>query len=281
MATLASLYKHAFRYDYSVSTESTTNYQIHCHNHYEIYYIIDGDVSYMIEGHQYDLKPHSLLLLPPNSFHGVRIDSTRPYMRQVIHFLPEAIPEESRQQLLAIFPAHMKRTPASLHFEKIEKYRLESFYQNFSDCSNMPDSLRDTCIPIFLQALLGQLSFMVTEEHPRMDVAFKEDSVDLIISYINRHLCDDLRLENLAERFFISPNHLNRIFRNATGTTVGRYITYKRISYAKQKLIEGYSASDAAMLCGFHDYSAFYRAYVKIWGHSPLQDRGCLPKILI
>ena len=55
------------------------------------------------------------------------------------------------------------------------------------------------------------------------------------------------------------------------------YLLRKRIAQAQQLLAEGASAQDAALKSGFRDYSAFYRAYLRIMGHSPIQDRGVLP----
>lgn len=42
---------------------------------------------------------------------------------------------------------------------------------------------------------------------------------------------------------------------------------------AQHFLLNGFSAQDAASESGFHDYSAFYRAYVRVTGHSPSSDK--------
>jgi AraC-like DNA-binding protein len=42
--------------------------------------------------------------------------------------------------------------------------------------------------------------------------------------------------------------------------------------YAKQLIESGETASGAAYKVGFGDYSAFYRAYVRIIGKAPTQD---------
>ena len=47
------------------------------------------------------------------------------------------------------------------------------------------------------------------------------------------------------------------------------YVNQKRILYAKKLIESGVTASVAAERVGFGDYSAFYRAYVKIIGKSP------------
>ena len=42
----------------------------------------------------------------------------------------------------------------------------------------------------------------------------------------------------------------------------------------QQLLINGVPATQAASLAGFGDYTAFYRAYVKRFGHAPSHDRS-------
>jgi len=104
--------------------------------------------------------------------------------------------------------------------------------------------------------------------------AFSVGRTQQIIWYLNRNLKEEITLDMISERFFISKHHLNKVFRKATGTTVVDYLIRKRISMAQHLLINGYSAQEAATEVGFDDYSAFYRSYVRVTGHSPAQDKG-------
>ena len=52
-------------YGYSESEIPTEEYALHCHNFYEVYFFLDGDVDYLVEGTQYKPTPNSLLLLSP------------------------------------------------------------------------------------------------------------------------------------------------------------------------------------------------------------------------
>ena len=49
-------------------------------------------------------------------------------------------------------------------------------------------------------------------------------------------LTEHLTLEGLAEKFYMSKNHLTAIFKRAAGTTVARYILYKRMTIARKEL---------------------------------------------
>ena len=60
-----------------------------------------------------------------------------------------------------------------------------------------------------------------------------------------------------------------RCFTENTGESLHKYIVRKRLSYIKDSVINGESASKAAEKYGFSDYSVFYRAFVKEYGVSP------------
>ncbi len=71
----------------------------------------------------------------------------------------------------------------------------------------------------------------------------------------------------------ISTSQFNRVFRQATGAAPWDYITKKRLTVAKELLKNGISAQEAAESCGFKDYSVFYRAYNRYFGHPPKHSR--------
>ena len=93
--------------------------------------------------------------------------------------------------------------------------------------------------------------------------------MDAILSYINSHIGEPLTLAGLSAHFFMSTSYLCRIFKEATGTTINKYITAKRITLSKSLLDQGYSVSEACEVCGFNDYSNYLRAFTKAVGISP------------
>ena len=78
-----------------------------------------------------------------------------------------------------------------------------------------------------------------------------------------------MTVEQLPENFFLSESYICRIFKQATGTTIGKYITARRISIAKAALSEGVGVNEAFERSGFGDYSSFFKAFTKAVGVSP------------
>ena len=87
-------------YAHTRSDEADMEYKMHCHNSYEIYYMVKGNVEYFLEGTSYVPKPGSLLIIPPNCFHGLRVLDGSEYHRIRLHFVPELLTEKEKQLLL-------------------------------------------------------------------------------------------------------------------------------------------------------------------------------------
>ena len=83
------------------------------------------------------------------------------------------------------------------------------------------------------------------------------------------HLTEEVRIDQLAERFYISKFHMMRRFREETGTTVHTYLSDRRLMLARDLIAQGMAATDACFRSGFRSYSSFSRAYGKLFGTTP------------
>ena len=87
--------------------------------------------------------------------------------------------------------------------------------------------------------------------------------------YFAKNGFGDTKIGDLAKHFYISESYICRIFKSATGTTINKYMTARRISIAKSLLAEGVGVSEVCERCGFSDYSNFLKAFTKSVGISP------------
>ncbi len=276
MEETCNYYTDLIRFECNHTSSHMENYSLHCHNFYEFYYFLNGTVEYLVEGVTYYPTPNSLLLLPPGVFHGVKVYGDVPYNRYALHFLPEAIPLEYRKLLSQIFPILDKNNEKQIYYENLEEFGFDSFFQNFITFSKMSKDLQQLALQPYLCSLLLQIIYMKECRNETIHSSENLSLVEQIIHYLNENLASPIYLEDLSKRFFISKNQINRIFQKATGTTMKEYLIYKRVIHAQQLLTNGYSAGEACSASGFLDYSSFYRAYKKITGHSPAQDRNIL-----
>lgn len=258
------LHNELLNLDHTVSVETSGGYGIHCHIFYELYYYISGDVRYLVEGRDYHMTPHSMLLMAPGVLHGVRVEGGAPYRRYACHFMPEILPTEVRALLLE--PFHRQE----IFHADVSGFRIDWLLDTVLECSDIEEPLHRAALEARMVSLLTKLRPVAGNAAVRREPAGNSRyDMQAVIAHINGNLTGDIGLASLCERFYISPNHLNRLFRQATGTTVMDYIHHKRIHLARQLMARGQGATEAALRAGFQDYSTFYRVHKRLAGYSP------------
>ncbi len=241
------------------------DFQRHCHNMYEIIYIKRGSGTFFVEGSSYNICPGCLLVFRPREFHCVNISPDSRYERLVVHF-DESIVFENSALLLDIF--NNRELGINNLYPKIHE-SIPSTFARISSCTALNEPERSIMAKLILNELLVVLH---NEFAPGAQSETGEKLITRMVNYINDNISEQFRLEELAEKFFISKYHLGHIFKKYTGMPVMEYIIRKRVVMAQQLMAEGCQASTAAAMCGFNDYSAFYRAYIKYIGAKPSEE---------
>ena len=123
---------------------------------------------------------------------------------------------------------------------------------------------------LFLQFMIYVNRIFLEKQYifDRKSYSFDSQIAD-ILQYINHNLKEDLSVDNLASRYYISKYHLMRKFKEETGFTLHNYIVNKRLLMARTLISEGIPVTKAALESGFSEYSTFSRAYRKQFGATP------------
>ena len=93
--------------------------------------------------------------------------------------------------------------------------------------------------------------------------------------YIEDHLSENVGLNEICSKFYLSKNAAYRLFRNEFQTTVNDFIIKKRLKRAQELLQSDpdLNITQISYLCGFSDYNYFIRLFKKQVGKTPLQFR--------
>ena len=241
---------------------------MHTHEHYELYCFLKGDVKYFVEGNIYSLKPGDLLIMKKSEAHSLIINSNTPYERIVVFFNEHAIIGNDKNQLTAFIDN--KPLGKNNRYSASDLKYFDYMYLLEKMCK-IKDKTKKS---VYLSVIINELSTAKFS-----DGIYSENTAE-IIEYINEHITENLKLDNICERFFISKTHLIRKFKSLTGTTVWDYILAKRLVMARVLLQSGERPYDIFLKCGFNDYCSFFKAYKAKFGVSPKQDynKKTLPK---
>ncbi|MBS1778540.1 MAG: helix-turn-helix transcriptional regulator [Bacteroidetes bacterium] len=96
-----------------------------------------------------------------------------------------------------------------------------------------------------------------------------------LLTYISRHLDEDITLEALARHTGYSPFHLHRKIKDELGEPVGDFIKKQRIQTAADLLsLTDLPAGEIKYLVGYSNDSSFSKAFKSVMEISPRQFRS-------
>lgn len=256
---------------YAIDNEpDDRNYTMHVHENCEIFYFVSGNAEYLVEGTRYPLEAGNILIMRPSESHRVKILSSAKYERYAVNFTIPAISniDPEHKLLKAFFDRPLGRENLFLSMD-FEGEDIQEIFVEMCQKSNRYEMQLNVKTHLFW--LLDRIN-RAWMKRDSAEYTPPQNISERIILYVNYHLFDELSVPMLAAHFFLSPSQLSRIFKQSTGAAPWEYITIKRLTAVREKIRSGEPVQHAAESCGFSDYSAFYRAYVKYFGCSPKND---------
>ena len=245
---------------------------LHHHDFYEVYFFLAGNVQYNIESRSYLLTPGDILLISPMELHQPMFGQEHRAYERVVLWIDKLFLEKLSlpgQDLMRCFDSTLPGHTNLLRPEGVQRQFLQFMLEQLAAELDSEDPYRNTMSLTYLVQVLVQLNRLALQNVRTEQTQQSDSSVYNILGYINDHYSEDLSLDHLANKFFISKYHLSREFQRLVGTSVHRYIVQKRLVMAKQMLSQGLPSSEVYQLCGFGDYSNFYRAFRQEYRISP------------
>lgn len=87
-------------------------------------------------------------------------------------------------------------------------------------------------------------------------------TVNKMLEYFHNNYAEDIDLIQLAEKFYLTPSHLSRLFKKHTGITIVSYIHKIRIEKAAELLdYNKYSVKEVANYTGYNSLNNFYKYF--------------------
>lgn len=244
----------------------------HYHDCYELYYLYSGERYYFIQDKTYHVTGGSFVLIPPNIIHRTGNLGSFGYDRMLIHF--------SRELLEDYLSIDATITPYKHMEEEIHLISLDSQQQTFvetllhlMETDYQKNALRETSY--IKLTLLQLLLFLNTCKPNRQDAALAEINTTQklmfeILGYINNHYYEDLTLETVSEKYYLSTFYFSRTFKEVTGFHFAEYVSNVRIKEAKKLLLNSdFTINEIASAVGFHSNTHFGRVFKQIVGCAP------------
>ena len=257
--------KNGIIFSYKTFPELAHSHELsHAHGQYELFFLALGDGVLEVDGREYSLRARTLAIIPTDREHRILFLS-QSYECLFVHFSETDLTDSTSGLLSDILSSG-----ALCLQRELAAPTVTSALSRLCACASLQSPERETYLSLLLSELVLLLS--VSDKKPS-----EEEDKELgarVLAYVDENIDKDVSLDALAKIFFVSKYYLCRAFKRYSGTSVHSYVNRKRVLYAKQLIEGGETASGAAYRVGFGDYSAFYRAYVKILGVSPTSKKS-------
>lgn len=255
----------------------------HFHNQYEIFYLIEGKRRFFFSNRSYVVEGGTLILVDENVIHMTTawsdedighdriilyIDKSK--MEQLEKLFPNLGLVRFFHEHYGVFPLDDKQQADFLSFYFCLQQELDNKRRHFS-------SMVDLEILRYFIGFMREKHQKALIEAPKSSKHSKYDTIYEVADYISTHYTENVSLDALATRFFISKYHLCRTFKEITGYGINEYLHIHRIQKAKLLLEETTdNVSQIAELLGYDSTTHFERVFKTYMNLSPLKYRKLL-----
>lgn len=232
------------------------NFQLHHHASYEMFIMMSGKTTVLVDDKLISLNERDIMLLRPDILHknaGEKIHD-----RYSIHFTREYLTEYFSDKLIdsitGIFKNN-KLTVTDSAFNDIIKliYKIEE-NQDYA-CIHTAE----------IAAVLSDKNNLISS-----DIRKVSKTSDSILEYIKKNYSVISGLDDIARDLYISKPYMCHIFKKETDITISDYLNSIRISNACELLKDGEkNITETATQCGYNSAAYFCRMFKKIMKVTP------------
>ena len=218
----------------SVDTDMFAN---HSHRTHEVYYLREGQRNFFINGELMYVKAPSLVILSPSVEHKTAGNYPTSYscfiMNINLNILPKYLIDDfSLKHLLKKTSDIFDLDPEDVLF--LDKLILNCEKEFYDKKSGFQIKMYEYSL-----SFLNRILTLYEKESPvsySKKITHTQRTIVEIIKYVEHHIAEDLSLEALSEKFFISPCHLSRSFKMIADMSLHNYITKIRLNKVKSLL---------------------------------------------
>lgn len=266
---------------YHYSSNDIASISLHHHDFYECYLFISGDVTYLIEGKTYHLKPEDIILVNSKELHQAIINNKETVYERIVLWIDKGFLKRLSSEEVDLSRCFEDGDRKNVLRGDIEfQQNIKTLLNKLINLENYSGIGRELLYKSYITEIMVHLNNLAFNEGVHLSTDMKKSNlIDGIIDYINSHLDEDITIDDLAEKFYLSKFHLLREFKKHTGTTIHRYIVQKKLIEAKELILREIPITEVYRQCGFGDYSNFFRAFKNEYGVTPKQFYEMMSKV--
>ena len=251
----------------------STEYKVHYHYNHEILYIARGECEMTVNGKKYNAKANDAVLICNLENHSTKVTKS-PYERYVLMINPT---EFSKSVLLPQLNAMFKqRSSGFKHCLNMENTKIKALFEKLIKEKQIKDAFSSELSSMYLKEILIEI-LRKHESNFQKELNKTHEIIMNAQSFIENNYAYDIKIDNLAEIFFLNKYYFSHSFKEFSGMSPKQYLTQIRLTNALRMLKStDLSVSEITSECGFSDINNFIRIFKREFGCPPSKYRKSL-----
>lgn len=225
------------RFELDCDVENT-----HFHDELEILYVLSGRIAVMLTGNNFVLGPEELVVFNPFEHH-------EHYREAGNHTLSLFVSSQIlRDAKMGIIRCNSMIDQEQADYFILLRAKIAVLYQEYMDTAGF----RELSIRSQLYALLAVLKQQFEEKNRNGKEDPDMDRMQKALLYVQEHFMEQINLQDVADKVFLSKGHLSKEFQKQMGVHFSDYLRKLRTNRAAHLLCTTeQTITDIALACGF------------------------------
>ncbi len=251
--------------------------KLHEHPYFQVYYMLKGSIAHFVENGKATLVAGDVFILPPSVPHYIKVSDNNAEFYS-ISFMQEFLKSgEGENKLISDFLYYLTTaTEGNIQPKFAIPHADTLFCQTIFNRINLEfyegKSGSEELIRECLNALLT-LFARIYFEQKQVSIDFEANTSSVLhcLEYIKNHLDEDVSLNDMAKKSAMSKSNFCKVFYSVAGKSFKDFVNSSRIEKATELIERGENFTSVCRICGYNDFSTFFRNFRKYTGLSPTE----------
>ena len=255
----------------TISYATVYEYPLHWHNAIEIIYVLKGKVNISIDTDNFELFENEIEIINEDETHVIHSDIDNRIL--IFHIDPDFF-EKYYADIKNIFfytNSSDEGAQESPEYEELRSFLARLLCEAVQMQENYDEEIESILIKLLFH-LVNNFHYLIQEQDSLKDNSIQLERYQRISKYIFNNYNNNITLQAIAKKEFLSPHYLSHEIKNTTGYNFTDLLNLTRIEESVKLLLDTeMSISEISEEVGFSHTRYFNKNFKLFYNCTPLQ----------